>query len=604
MLRCPPVSKHPDSRLRFLAVTLLLALTAAVFHAVCGQAFVDWDDYLHTYQNPLLQPVNAAHLRAFWQKPYDGQYIPVSYMVFAGLSLIAPLSQPVPSPSGGWTVLNPHVFHTANLVLHLLNVLLVFALLRRIVRRDWAAFGGALLFAVHPLQVEAVAWISELRGLLSGFFALLALWQYLHYAQAAAKPHARWHYVVALAAFALALLAKPSAVTLPLLAWILDWGVARRPWRTATISALGWLLLAVPIVWLTRGAQPVPTDLFLPLWQRPFVAGDALAFYLSKLLLPVRLGTDYGRTPAFVLGHAWVWATWLAPVTVLGLAWRFRARSPLLLPVAGLFVAALLPVLGFVPFLFQTYSTVADRYLYLAMLAPALLLAWWLAQSHGRVRPLLTGGLLTVCIGLSLAQVRVWDDSLTLFGHALSVNPRSAVMHYDLGNALRSAGRTDEAIAQYRASLRIKPDAPNVHCNLGQALADRGQSRAALGEFQEAVRLKPDLVIARLSLGQQFADLGRTDAAIDQWEAAVRLQPDFRDLRYNLGCALWQRRRVAEAAAQFSAALRLDPSFAPARQALERLAPSARRGYNRPPATQESRSPAVAAPASSRPRPG
>lgn len=594
--------EHHCPRSGFLSGALLLAITLVVFQAVCRQPFVDWDDPLHTYQNPLLNPITPAHLWEFWLRPHAGHYVPVSYMLYAWLSTLAPYPGLVATPSGDFSAFNPRVFHTANLLLHLGNVWLVFTLLRRIVRRDWAAFGGALLFAVHPVQVESVAWVSELRGLLSNGFGLLALWQYLCYAQTSGGPgeaaRSRRHYGVALAAFGLALLSKPSAVTLPLMAFVLDWGVLRRPWRRVAVALLGWALLALPIAWLTRGAQPVPPNLMIPLWQRPLIAGDALAFYLSKLLAPVRLAIDYGRTPAFVLNHPALWLTGAAPLLAVLLAWRRRGRSPYLLPALGLFIAALLPVLGFVPFIFQKFSTVADRYAYLALFGPALIAAWTLAQAKGKAVPVIYGVFLAACVCLSLSQIRVWNDSQALFSRSLVINPDSPWMQYNLANALRYQGRTEEAIPHYEEALRLDPDYASAHCNLGQALADRGDKLGAVAHLREALRLKPDFPIAHLCLGLQLADAGQTRAAIREWQETVRLWPENLDARYNLGCALAQRKRPTEAEAQFREILRRDPAFAPAQNALRQMGASAKRGHNPPAAPPGNRSIAGALPAS------
>ena len=329
---------------------LVLALTFAAFSEVGGFGFVSWDDELHVTENPWLHPVTPAHVWHFWRMSYQGLYIPLSYTVYALLALLArdPTTQ----------ALNPHVFHVANLILHLANVLLVFALLKQSVPNIWAASAGALLFGVHPLQGESVAWVSELRGLLSGMFALLALGQYLEFAESRA-----WGcFAVATAAFGLALLAKPSAVAVPLLALALTiWGLGL-PWKRCVPPLALWAAMALGCVLANRTVQSVSPQLFLPLWQRFFVAGDALAFYLAHLAWPARLGIDYGRSPFVVLAHPWGYWTWLVPALLGACLWAGRRRWPLLLTSGALFLLALLPTLGLVPFAFQLASTVADRY--------------------------------------------------------------------------------------------------------------------------------------------------------------------------------------------------------------------------------------------------
>jgi tetratricopeptide (TPR) repeat protein len=562
-------------RRAWLLPALLVTITMAVFAPVCHMVFVDWDDPLHTYQNPYLQTLTWPNLAHLWRGVYEGEYVPVTYMVFAFLSVFGQHRTPAPTPSGGFSVLNPHAFHTANLVLHLVNTLLVFALLRRLVKHEIGAFFGALLFAVHPVQVESVAWISELRGLLSGTLGLLSLHLYLDFALAsqAGAPGRRRAYISALVLFVLAVLAKPSAVALPVMALALDWAVVRRPLRQSLKAIAVWGLAALPIIGLTRGAQPVPADLQLPLWQRPLIAGDAIAFYLSKLLLPLHLGADYGRTPASVLhGGATACLGLIVVLLLAALAWRWRVRQPWLPVAFGLFLAALLPVLGFVPFVFQKFSTVADRYLYLALLGPALLVAASLAQARHPLRAAVPfDAFLALCFVLTHAQVGVWRDSWTLFTHAVAVNPRSAQMRYNLGNVYQYHGQTAAAITQYRDAVRLWPGYAQAHCNLGEALSDSGQRAAAVAEFREAVRLKPDLATGHLCLGIQLADAGDTPGALSEWQQAVTFAPENPLARYNLACALFSQKRSAEAADQFREVLRLQPDYGPALQALRLL---------------------------------
>ena len=562
-------------RRRFLLMALLLAITAAVYQHVCREAFVDWDDALHTYDNPYLLPLTPAHLARLWGHPYWGIYVPVSYLAYGLLAQVAPFRHPMAAPGGEWTVLNPHVFHTANLLLHLLNTLLVFELLWRIVKRDYAAFAGALLFAIHPIQVEAVAWISEMRGLLSGLFGLLALCQYLDYAEAQrdGEPVAfvRRRYLLALAAFALALLAKPSAAAIPFLAFVLDWGIVRRPLRRPIIALSGWLVAILPIIVLTQHAQPVPSYLHIPLWQRLMVAGDALAFYLSKLFLPVHLAIDYGRTPGFVQHNAVAHVTWAVPLLVGVLVWRWKRRWPLLAVAAGLSVCALLPELGLTPFYFQTYSTVTDRYFYLAMIGPALAVAWMVGQSRSRLMPIVLAACFLACVCLSMRQVTVWNDSRSLFEHAVTINPNSSKILYNLGNVYAYDGMRAEAINCYHAAIQLEPDAAEMHCNLGEALVESGHTAEGMGEMRQAIRLRPSAAVAHQDLGQVLADRGDTRGAAREWKAVLAITPDNAAIHFNLACALCRIKQFGEARRELEQVLRLVPDYTPAQQALRRL---------------------------------
>jgi hypothetical protein len=428
---------------------------------------------------------------------------------------------------------SPGIFHLANLTVHVLNVLLVFAILRRLVRSDWACCAGALLFGLHPVQVEPVAWVTGMKDLLGGLFCLAALWSYLSYAtlvrDAPGAVGGRWRYAVATACFVLALLSKPSAVALPVIAWILDRWALKRPAGEVTVATIPWVVLALPFIALTRWAEqgPGPLPPGPPIWVRPLVAGDALAFYLCKLAVPVRLGPDYGRTPAFVLQHTWGYLTWLVPAGLAALIWLRRGSRPLLAPAALVFVAGLLPVLGLAPFTFQGYSTVADRYLYLAMLGPALALAslssriklTWLAAIW--VPVLAYWGL------QSAFQVPHWHDSVALFDHALAVNPRSWMAHNKLGLACAERGDLDQAIEHYREALRIDPNLPGVYNNLAIAFARQGKRTAAITHWQEALRLAPDYAEVHYNLARLYAEMGRTEQARQAMARALRLAPEL-----------------------------------------------------------------------------
>lgn len=441
-------------RSQLIALVLLVA-TLAVFWRVTDHSFV-WDDSDHIKENPYLNPVTSSHVLSFWQRPYQQLYIPLTYTVWAAIGHFSRDE----SPRG----LHPGLFHLANLFLHALDALMVFVILRRLVGNEWAAGAGALLFGVHPLQVEPVAWISGMKDTLSGLLSLIAIWFYLQ--------NKRSHYVVGTLVFVLAMLAKPAAMVVPMVAGALDYWLLRRPLRHCVLLASGSIALTLPFILVTRVAQPDTEITFItPMWARPLVAADALAFYLYKLVFPVWLGPDYGRSPEWLLRQDWIYFTWILPSAVLVLVWFARERKPWLIASAGVFVAGILPVSGLVPFVFQNLSTVADRYLYLSMLGPALALAWFLADSRGKLVAALCILILALLGIRSAFQTQHWQNDITLFQHALRINPDSWLAHYNLGYTLARRGMVDDAIFHYREAVRINPDYPEAQNNLGIALA-------------------------------------------------------------------------------------------------------------------------------------
>jgi tetratricopeptide (TPR) repeat protein len=554
-------------------VSLLLLATTFVYWKVPQQEFVAWDDNILVYNNPYFNPVTAGNVTYFWRHAHEQLYMPLTYSAWAALADAARLPTPREVIGVGNVDLNPRPFHIASLVLHLLNVLLIFVILRKLMEKDWPSAAGALLFAIHPVQVESVAWISELKGVLSGFFCLLAIWQYLNFAseipaKMSLEKRPSWRqclqYVVAFLCFILALLCKPSAVALPLIVLAIGCCMIERPGRRIIASLLPWL--AVALLWsvLTRRAQPFGDSAMQPLWWRPFIAGDALAFYMCKLIWPIQLGIDYGRTPAWVMSQPSVYVIWLVPAALAGFIWSRRKERPWLLAAGAISLAAVLPVLGLVPFNFQQYSTVADRYLYLAMLGPAIILATTL--NHAQIeRKTVVGLCLLLFLGLGLRsaqQTLTWSNSIELYEHALSVNPRSWVAHRNCAEALQEQGRSGDAIGHLNEALRIYPRYALARTSMAGILARRGQLDEARAQLEEALRLEPDDEVkaeAHNNLGTIFTLSGKTEEALRHYHETLRIRPNDVIAHYSLGQILLKQGKNEKGVAHLREAARLAP---------------------------------------------
>jgi tetratricopeptide (TPR) repeat protein len=442
-----------------------------------------------------------------------------------------------------------------------------------------------LLFALHPLQVEPVAWVTGMKDLLAGLLSLIALWQYLlhvrHGAQTAktkspaqsrrdekpARPGAHFHYAAATIALVLALLAKPVAVAVPLMAWIFDYFYFQRSWPQMVKSLGAWLILAVLFIGLTRWAQPESQQgIVTAVWQRPMIALDALAFYLYKLALPLDLSVDYGRTPAEVMQRGWSYFTWIVPA---GLGWWiWRGRASRLLTAAAVFVVGLSPVLGLLPFGFQQISTVADRYLYLAMLGPALALAWGVSTYP---KPWLWVGCATILALLSVrtvTQLTHWKNNDSLFHHALNLNSKSWMAQLNLGYSDAERGRLDEAITRYRAALSLRPGYGHALNNLGNALLTQGKFVQAVEQYHEALRNEPDAADIHFNLAKALAKLNRLDEAVDHFNKSSQLEPDNASTHVALAQVLYRQRQLDSATDHYHTALRLDPRSADAHYGL------------------------------------
>ncbi len=545
---------------QYAPILVLFLAVMAVFFRVLGHEFLDFDDNLNVYENPLLINLSPASLLRFWMKPYEGLYIPLTYSLWAAL---AKLSTLLPAVDGAQ--FNPRLFHGANLILHGANTIVLFFLLRLLVKKDWPAAAGALLFALHPVQVEEVAWVTGLKGVLSGFFSLLALWQYARHGSLTDQaPAGRWpwHYLWATLFFLAAMLAKPSAVVLPLLAGLVGVLLLGMPVRRVVRELVPWLVLIIPVVVLTKLSQPDSQHGFLPsIGQRFLIAGDALSFYFGKLVLPVKLSADYGRTPELVLGHPLVYATGLLPYLLASL-FLWKCRNAWALAAVGIIIVVLAPVLGFVPFTFQDTSTVADRYLYLALVGPALLAAWLLARCPSLGLRIVFAGVIAALAIKSAVQVQSWRDSWTFNNYTLASNPNSWLGYHNLGLWYFEKDQLQEAIDNYEKALALKPTSYKAYNNLGMIFNRLGRKQEAIDSYKKALAIKPDYALGHNNVAVIYKELGQYDQAITYYRQALVLQPEFFEVYVNLAQLYRLLGQSEEAISTYQKAAALRPNNA------------------------------------------
>jgi tetratricopeptide (TPR) repeat protein len=563
-----------DRRLvRWLGFVLVL-VTLLVFRHVGEFKLLTWDDDQHILENPYYNPLTLKNLLHFWGYSYIYLYIPVSYTFFGAEVAIARWL-----PSGDPTdKLNPAVFHLGNLLVHLGCVLLVYRLLLRLVRHAPAAFLGTLLFAIHPLQVESVCWVGETRGTLAALFSLLALLRYLDYVgvdpdrglfveRAYMLPQRRRaDYVWATVYFALALLSKPSAASLPLVVAIVDVVLLRQRWQDAARRLAPWFVMAAAITGLTKYYQK--TDLMYrpavpPVIERPLVAGDAYTFYLRKLVWPSDLAFDYGRTPeAAAASPGYHWA-WLVPVGLVAILLLLRQRGRVGLGAFAWFLAALAPVSGLVPFLYQSISTVADRYMYVPLIGLGLGLAAWTATRRRSGLVFIAAVPIFVLLALrSSEQTLFWRDDGVVYVQGLRVNPQSFMAHLHIGNNQRRAKDFAGALDSYRRMLAVRPSYYTTHTLIAQSLFDLGRTAEAEEEFRRTLAVDSKNVEALCGLARALQADGKTDEAVAELRRAVECDSKAQLPLLLLGEMLTDRPADAERA--FAAALELDDRSAEA----------------------------------------
>jgi tetratricopeptide (TPR) repeat protein len=504
---------------------------------------------------------------------------------------------------------SPTGYHLVNLVLHIGCVVLVLKILRflRIPGADLAA----IIFALHPVNVETVAWIAERKNTLSGVFALGATLWYLKFDESRSRPS----YALAIGLFLCGLLTKTAIVIVPLAWLVIFW------WRRSAISlrrdvvpVIPFLLLSLAAGLVTRWFEDVGIGykariLDFSLLDRCLIAGRAFWFQLSKLFWPSNLTFVYPRWDI----NAGLWWQYLFPIGVLALLvilWSLRRWSRA--PLAGvlIYILLLLPSLGFFNIYFFIYSFVADHWQYLACLGIIVPCASGITLLAGRkeswqgwlepAMPLVLGGVLFV---LTWQQSRMYTDIETLYRTTIARNPgcwmaqvnlgnilykadripeamdlfnqasriEPAVAHYSLGNALIDKGRTSEAIEEYRQALRIDPDYAEAYNNLGSASLLTGRTSEAIDQFEQALRINPDYAEAQNNLGNALVQTGRASEAIDHYKKALRMTPTSASAHNNLGAALAQLGRTSEAIEQLKAALRINPTDREAQNNLAKL---------------------------------
>lgn len=500
--------------LPFLAV-------AAVFGQTVGFDFINYDDNVNVYANPLFADLSLAGFARFWAASYEGLYIPLTYCLWALLAKISTLL-----PFSGQP-LNPHVFHFANVIVHGVNTVLLTVLLRRLLQHQWAAMGGALLFALHPVQVEAVAWVSSMKDLLAVFFSLLALWQWVLFSQRDGSSCRTGRYVFGTIFYGAALLAKPSAVVLPLVAAVLGFFLLRLSPKQLLVTLAPWVVMAAPVIIITKFAQPETQAIFVPpLWQRVLVAGDAVSFYAAKLVFPWTLAPDYGRTPEFVVGQGWSYLTGTVP-WLCAAATLWRSRSPWALTGLGLFFVSIFPVSGILPFSYQAMSTVADRYLYFAMLGPACFLGYLLLKfQHKRIMWWGVVLVLVVCVVRSLIQLPIWRDSLSFNTFALKENSRSWTAATNLGVVNKEQGNILEAIVLYERAIALNPGYVTAYYNLGVARTMINEYDQAAFAYHKAIESGPYFFLSYNNLCNLYLNMGRGNDAVAVFQQAVKVFVD------------------------------------------------------------------------------
>jgi tetratricopeptide (TPR) repeat protein len=547
----PAESRAADFTRRDAAAALTLALLVATAFFPALQGDFVWDDDAFSKERVVH---SVSGLGNIWFTPGDieneGHYWPLTYTTFWIEHKL-------------WG-LNPVGYHIVNLLLYIGNVLLLWLLCRRLeLPGAWAI---AAIWAVHPLHVESVAWIIERKDVLSGLFYLGSALAFIRFAETGR----RRSWGLALALYALGLLAKSAVVTLPAALLIRDWWLqgrltARDFARTAPFFAVG-LLISLGDLAFYRSREVLSLDYSLV--ERCLIAARALWFYAGKLAWPNELAIIY---PLWDIrtGHAAAWA-YLAGAAGLAAGLWFGRRRFGRSPLAGalFFAVTLSPSLGFVNYGYMQFSFVADRFQYLAGFGLIAVLVGGAAGAAGRLpgrwkraAPAFLCAALLAFGTVTWRHSRVYRDEATLFGHIVSLNPAGRDAHLNWSIALDDAGRHEESLAASRIAAAQRPESPDAHSNLGYALLRAGDVEAAEASLNRALEIAPRHRNANLNLGEAMHQRGRFSEAIDLFRRVVEIDEDFGPAWAGMGALMFQLERHEDAVDLIGRALSINPGL-------------------------------------------
>ncbi len=554
-------SEGPKPQARQVAAVCIVLVLAvlAVFGQTAGFEFVDYDDGLYVYENPVVAKGLTLN-GAAWALTYGGigHWHPLTWLTHMADCQVYGLW------AGG--------HHLTNVALHAAAAVLLLLALREMTGSLWRSAFVAGVFAIHPLRVESVAWIAERKDVLSGVFFMLALWAYARYA---GRP-SRWRYAAVALAYALGLLCKNTLVTLPFVLLLLDWWPLHRvkldEAAGGKVMAPFWGLVKekIPLFLLSVGScvatalvpEKVPDTARWPFVDRIGNALVSYCVYLRQMVFPAGLAIPYPNPPnGLPFREAALAFVVLAAISmIVSACWKKR---PYLLVGWLWYLGMLVPAIGIIQI---SYYTHADRYTHLPGIGLVMAGTWavgdWsMGWKHRRAA---LGGLMAAVMGILMAcawkQTTYWKNSETLWTHAIACTTDNAVAYNNLGYALLQKGQQDEAIAHFHKALEIQPDNGEAHYNLGNILRLKGKTDEAIAQYQKAVRFKPSIAQAHNNLGTALRQKGRLDEAIAQFQFALQLMPGDDAVHFNLAKAFYQKGKVGEAIAQYQIVLQIKPA--------------------------------------------
>jgi len=552
-------------KVTFIYLALAIAILAAFWQLSDCEFITTFDDDLYVTKNPMVNTgFSTKGILWAFTKAHAYNWHPVTWIShMADCQLYG---------------LDPAGHHITNLLLHIANALLLLTVLRQATGNLWASAFVAAAFALHPMHVESVAWVSERKDVLSTFFWYLTILSYLWYVR---RPTLS-RYIITILLFALGLMSKQMLVTLPLALLLLDYWPLRRftleksgtnlsQIRRCTLEKVPLLLLSIAAsitVYLVQQQTGVMKDIievsFLCRTKNAFVSYTT---YAMQMFWPVRLAIFYPLR-CHTLSALKVAGTAAVLLAITTLAVSFVRRKPYLAVGWFWFLGTLVPVIGLVQVGNQAH---ADRYTYIPHTGLLIMIAWTAAEYFTALRYrriILSVSAIVLLTAMAVAtnrQVRYWRNDVTLHSHAVEAVPRNWWAHEQLGIALGEREKLDQAETHFNISLQIYPEYDRAHYNLAVVLYKQKRFAAAMDHFNQAIRIKPDYLNAHIGLGTVMLNIGGVDQAADHFKKTLDLKPDSPKLHNSLGLALAMQNKFDEAIESFNEAIKYGPDYIEAR---------------------------------------
>lgn len=566
-----------DNRIFALYAALLVAtITFLLYLPVLKNGFVNYDDDLYVLDNPILKIIDLNFLK----KAFLSTDVSLLLLEWHPLTVVS-----LALDYAVWG-LEPFGYHLTNVLLHSLNTFLVFILIARLFTIEgmresrgvfFAAFTASLLFGIHPVHVESVAWVSERKDVLSAFFYLISLVSYLGYAVEKSKIC----YALCLTSFIFAVLSKPMAISLPAVLLILDYFPLKRFGSRVTGFTWSVILEKLPFIafsilsismalWVRIAGETVAPIGIHPIGSQILVAAQNYIFYLTKMTIPFNLSPFYPYPREVSLLSLDYAASTLFLIAITFYSLRSSKKGKVFFVVCLYYLVTLLPpVIAIVQ---VGYFAAADRYTYLPSLGPFLLAGFIVScgfercSKKQRLIIITTLSILfLVLVGKSIKQISIWRDSITLWSHVIKIFPDSAdIAYYNRGNAYDDIGERQQAMNDFYKAIEINPRYANAFFNLGLDYARSGDFSQAIGNYTRGLTLRPSDAKGYYHRGIAFYNIGNYKLAMKDFEIVIDLDPQYAEAYYQCGLVYFSLGEYTQAIKGYSIAIEINPKYADA----------------------------------------